>query len=469
MSVSATAENSNAGISFGTPAYRAYVLGTLTLVYTLNFVDRILIGVIGRPIIDEFGLSNFQFGLLSGLGFALFYTILGIPIARLSERVSRVKIIGVCVILWSIATILCGFTIGFLTLLLARLAVGVGEAGCTPPANSLINDYFQRATRPAALSIYASGVVLGTVMAQLAGGYLINNFTWREAFIYVGAPGVFIGILVLLTIKESPRGYSDPPTQEQPARPDLRSVLAELARKRTFWVMSAGASMATFGGYGITSFKSLFIQYEYGYSPGDAAIQFLAPIAMAGAVGAPLAGFLTQYLSKKNAMAPIWVPAAGLAISAPFMVMAFWVNNVPLMLAAFMFQAVFQYFYLGAQYNITQSVVSLRVRATAIAILLFIINLIGYGFGPPIVGFVADVLTQQHIQLLGGSGLIDLSCNPSDAALQPELREVCRAAKAYGVKWASVAASSVFVLAGLLFFLSGKTYEKDMAGSSRIG
>ena len=180
------------GQSFGTKGYRTFVLLTLTFVYILNFVDRIIISVIARPIIEEFGLSNFQFGILTGVGFALFYTTLGIPIARLSERVSRVRVIGICCLIWSVATVLCGYTTGFLTLLLARLAVGVGEAGCSPQANSLISDYYKRELRPSALGIYAIGVMAGIVLAQLLGGYILNHFTWREAFIYIGAPGVIL-------------------------------------------------------------------------------------------------------------------------------------------------------------------------------------------------------------------------------------------------------------------------------------
>ena len=168
---------------FGTKGYRTYVLLTLTFVYTLNFVDRILISVVGRPIIDEFGLSNFQFGILSGIGFALFYTLLGIPIANLSERYNRVRIIGVCIVLWSFATVLCGFTVGFMTLLLARLLVGVGEVGCTPPANSLISDYYKPSSRPTALGIYAMGVTAGGVLAQVFGGVFGSRPAFSKTFL----------------------------------------------------------------------------------------------------------------------------------------------------------------------------------------------------------------------------------------------------------------------------------------------
>lgn len=160
----ANAAEINTGQSYGSAGYRTYVLLTLTVIYLFNFLDRILISVLSRPIIEEFNLTNFQFGILTGIGFALFYTALGIPIARLSERVSRVRIIGICVILWSLATVFCGLAVGFWTLLFARLAVGVGEAGCTPPANSMIGDYYKPLDRPVALSVYATGVTIGIVL-----------------------------------------------------------------------------------------------------------------------------------------------------------------------------------------------------------------------------------------------------------------------------------------------------------------
>ncbi|CAN0231624.1 unnamed protein product, partial [Chrysoparadoxa australica] len=235
-----------------------YVLTSLTLVYTLNFIDRILIGVVGRPIIDEFSLSNFEFGLLSGLGFAVFYTLLGIPIASFSERYNRVRIIAISIGIWSIATVLCGFAMGFLSLLLARVAVGVGEAGCTPPANSILSDYYEPKSRSTALGIFAMGVMLGAVLAQLFGGYILKFFTWREAFIVIGAPGILIGILVWMTIKEPPRGYSDPPGTVKPEKATFKAAFAEIMTRRTFWIMAMGSSLITFAGYAYLSFQPLY-------------------------------------------------------------------------------------------------------------------------------------------------------------------------------------------------------------------
>lgn len=462
MSATATAEEVNTGKSFGSYSYRTYVLATLTIVYTFNFIDRILISVVSVPIINEFELSQFQFGLLSGIGFALFYTILGIPIANLSEKYSRVRIIGTCVILWSVATVLCGFTVGFITLLLARMLVGIGEAGCTPPANSLISDYYVPVARPQALGIYAMGVTAGGFLAQLFGGFILQIFTWREAFIYVGAPGILIGILVLTTIKEPPRGYSDPPGTKKPEKADFREAVAEIFSKKTFWIMATGATIAAFSGYSLTTLQPQHVVFNQGYTPGETAIMFMAPVALAGTFGAFLGGFLTQRANTRSQTAATWVPGVAFLFCAPIYAAGFLVSSPVLMLALLMVASVLQYFYLGAQYNIAQAVVSLRVRATSIAILLFIVNLIGYGVGPPTLGFIADMFTNAYISSNDLVGQITATCSMSDPNLSAELVAACGEARGYGVRWACVTATMLFLLAGLFFLLSGRTFVQDL-------
>ena len=464
MSEAAVGAASTAGhvSGFGSKPYRTYVLLTLTVVYTLNFIDRILITVVGRPIIEEFELSNFQFGILSGIGFALFYTLLGIPIASFSERFNRVWIIGVCVILWSIATVLCGFAVGFATLLVARMLVGIGEAGCTPPANSLISDYYKPVARPTALGIYAMGVTAGGLLAQLFGGWLVTNFTWREAFIFVGAPGILIGILVLLTIKEPPRGYSDPPGTVKPERASFREAIREIASKPTFWVMSVGATLAAFAGYALVGFQPLYIQYAKGFSVGETAIMFMAPIALAGTFGAFLGGYLTEQASKRSPTAACWVPGIAFLVCFPIYAYSFFAPTPTIMLIAMMLASLLQYFYLGAQYNIAQAVVSLRVRATSIAILLFIVNLIGYGAGPPTFGILADVFTNGYIANSDVAGQITASCVPTDAGLSEGLQAACIEAKAHGVRLSNTIATLLFGVAGLFFLLAGRTFLKDV-------
>lgn len=451
-----------AGTSYGSFSYRTYVLGSLTVVYTFNFIDRILISVVGVPIINEFQLSQFEFGLLSGIGFALFYTLLGIPIANLSEKVSRKLIIGICVILWSLATVLCGFTVGFVTLLLARMLVGIGEAGCTPPANSMISDYYAPVARPTALGIYAMGVTAGGVLAQVFGGFILEVFTWREAFIFVGAPGILVGIIFLLTVKEPPRGYSDPPGTPKVERVSFPDALTEIFSKRTFWVMTAGATIAAFAGYALVGLQPQHVVFTHGFSPAQTALMFMAPVGLAGTLGAFLGGYLTQQASRTSATAATWVPGLAFLVCAPLYATAFLVGDSTVMLVLLMAASVLQYFYLGAQYNIAQAVVSLRVRATSIAILLFVVNLIGYGIGPPAMGLIADAVTTNWIAASPFAGQISATCSLTDPAFSAALIEACRDARAYGVQWACVVATCLFAFAGLFFLLSGRSFSRDL-------
>ncbi|MEM7329417.1 MAG: MFS transporter [Pseudomonadota bacterium] len=447
--------------SYGSFTYRSYVLLSLTLVYTFNFIDRILISVVAVPIINEFGLTQFQFGLLAGIGFALFYTLLGIPIATLSERVSRKIIISACVVLWSFATILCGFSTGFVTLLIARMLVGIGEAGCTPPANSMISDYYVPSARPTALGIYAMGVTAGGVLAQVFGGYILQVFTWREAFIYIGTPGVFIGLVFFLTVKEPPRGFSDPPGSAKPERASFRDAFREICSKPTFWMMSAGATVSSFAGYALIGLQPQHVVFAHGFTPSETALMFMAPVGLAGTLGAFLGGYLTERASNYSQTAATWVPGIAFIICAPIYAAAFLVGNSSLMLVLLMAATLFQCFYLGAQFNIAQAVVSLRARATAIAILLFLVNLIGYGAGPPTMGLIADLASTNWISMSAFADQITANCSLTDPNMQIDLIDACRQARARGVRSACIWSTSFIAISGLLFLLSGRTFLRD--------
>ena len=318
---------------FGTYGYRTYVLSALTLIYILNFVDRGLLAVVGPELVPELGLSDTQFGLLTGFGFALLYTIVGIPLARYADAANRVWIMTICVALWSLMTMLCGLateiTIGSLTigafwvLLMCRVGVWYWRGWvCTPPANSLIADYFAPRDRSQALGVYSMGVTLGGMFANLIGGWVTDAFDWRTAFIIVGLPGLLIAVIFKLTVKEPPRGFTDPKGKQSAEPVALSEAIRELMTKPAFWLMTAGATIAAFCGYGISSFQSIFLVRTHGITTGEAAIWINTPVALSAAIGTFATGWLATRLYKVHPGAIAWVPALGLALSVPFYVFA---------------------------------------------------------------------------------------------------------------------------------------------------
>ncbi|MEH6570945.1 MAG: MFS transporter [Halioglobus sp.] len=473
---------------YGTPSYRNYVLFLLMVVYTLNFVDRTLIAVVAQPIIDSFGLTDSQWGLLYGPPFAIFYAVMGLPIALWADRSNRVKVITVCIILWSLMTALCGIAAGFLVLLFFRIGVAVGEAGCTPPANSIIGDYFIARKRATALGIYSMGVTLGAVLANLFGGPIAQIqgadfgawisgiglgglFTgldwtavegWRIAFVVVGLPGILVAIVVLFTIKEPPRGYSDPPDSSPKTPAHWAVAFQELKHKPTFWWMAIGAAMVAFVGYGLTSFQAPFLQREHGLDVRDAAINFGAPLSFLAAIGTFLGGYLTEKFTPRSQTAVAWVPAVGLLIATPAYIAAFFQDDLRVVFVLWGIAAVCHYAYLGAQYNIGQGVVSNRSRATAIAILLIIVSLIGNGIGPYFVGFMSDLFMGLQLADSDFSGqLTPAICGAKESGISEVQRIVCDQANSTGLKYAvSVTVLWLIVAAGC-FLMSARTLKRD--------
>jgi MFS family permease len=460
---------------FGTKRYRTYVLSALTLIYIMNFVDRGLLAVVGPDLIPELGISDTQFGLLTGFGFALLYTIVGIPLARYADAANRVWIMTICVALWSLMTVLCGLateiTIGSITigafwvLLMCRVGVGIGEAGCTPPANSLIADYFAPRERSQALGVYAMGVTLGTMFANIIGGWVTDAFDWRTAFFVVGLPGLLIAVIFKLTVKEPPRGYTDPTATGSKEKVELREAIRELTTKPAFWLMTAGATVAAFCGYGISSFQSIFLVRAHEISTGEAAMWINAPVSLSSAIGTFATGWLATKLYKKHPGAIAWVPGIGLALSIPFYIFAFTTQSLLLAAICLMIGGFVKYGYLAAQYTIGQGVVSMRVRAMATAVLLFVVNLIGYGFGPLFIGAISDIFFVSGVAELGVAAeeLSRNQCHPAVLGeLSDNLQNVCDEVYSQSLQSAMVIMATLYAASSLFFLLTWRRLDKDM-------
>lgn len=430
----------------GSSAYRAYVLGALVLVYAFNFIDRVVISIIQEPIKAEFSLTDGQLGLMAGPAFVLFYATLGIPIARLAERFNRVGILAICTGLWSAMTALCGMAVSFPMLFLARIGVGVGEAGCTPPAQSLISSYFAPQRRATAIAIYTLGVPAGTLLASFGGGWIAQNLGWREAFLALGLPGILLALLVKLTVKEPPRTGD--------AAPKFGEALRVMSGKSAFWHAAVGGGLASFVGYGVGQFTTSFLIRTHGLSQLHASQGTGLLIGVFGGIGIFSAGFIADRVARRFPGALAWLPAIGFLLATPLQILGYTVGGVAPALALLAAGMLAQYLYLGAMYAIAQGVSPPRIRATSAAILILVVNLIGYGFGPPVVGWLSDTLAAGKMT---AAGLSPELCQGAAA----KANALCSAATADGLRTAMQIGCLVFLWAGLHFLLAWRSLRRD--------
>ncbi len=378
------------------PRYRAFVLGMLVLVYVFNFLDRQIVTILAEPIKNDLGLNDTQIGLMTGLAFAIFYTVLGIPIARLADRANRVNIIAIALVVWSGMTALCGMAQNFTQILLARIGVGVGEAGCSPPAHSLIADYFPPEKRASALSIYALGIPIGSILGLLAGGWIAELYGWRMAFFLVGLPGIALAIVVKMTVLEPLRGMSDPSRSGAAAeQPALGETLRTILSNRTIVHIAMGGALTSFVGYGLGQWLPAYFMRWHGMGIGETATYFGLVLGVASAIGTLLGGTLADRLAKRSTRMYAWLPAAGVLGAFPFYVAAMLSGNPYVAIAILVVPSLLNSLWLGPAFGTIQNLAPTRMRALASAILLFILNIIGLGLGPFLVGVMSDLLAPR--------------------------------------------------------------------------
>jgi MFS family permease len=392
---------------------RSWVLAMLIVVYTFNFLDRQIIGILSIPIQQELGLSDTQLGLMRGLSFALFYSTLGVPIAMLADRKSRTWIMTIALTVWSAMTALCGLAQNFWQLFAARLMVGVGEAGGVAPAYSLLADYFPPDRRGRAMAAYSFGIPIGSAVGIIFGGVIATVLDWRWAFIIVGLMGVALAPLFKLTVKEPPRGRFDPPGSKTTPAP-IREVLATLVRKPSFWTLSIGAASSSMMGYGLFAWLPAFFVRSWGDSLG-AAMAWLpgwmvpdgagpvlfagyfygAIVLLGGIAGIWLGGQLGDRFAKRGKGAYALVPAVAFVTTIPFFVVGMLSDSILVSFLVFLVPTALGLAWLGPVLAAFQGIVPPNMRATASAIFLLINNLIGIGLGDILLGALSDGLAAQ--------------------------------------------------------------------------
>lgn len=384
------------------PAKGAWlVLAILCFVYVLNFLDRQLLSILAKPIQDELGVTDGQLGLIGGLYFALFYCILAIPVGWLADRTNRVKVLACACALWSAATAACGMASNYPQLVLARMTVGIGEAGGVPPSYAIISDYFPPAQRGTALGLFNLGPPIGQALGVAFGASIAAAYSWRDAFISIGIVGIVTAVLVYLFVREPVRGGLDvPPAGQEPA------AVAEPARFwatcRMFFSRPVLALMALASGitqivtYATMNFATLFLMREKGMTLSEVAIWYALVVGLTVGGGIYLSGRLVDRFAPRSQRAYAFIPAVGLVIAIPFFIGFVWAPTWPVALAFLAVPMCFNYFYLSPAVALVQQEVRPNQRVLSGALLLLVMNLIGLGLGPTYLGAMSDWLRADY-------------------------------------------------------------------------
>ena len=371
--------------------YRNYVLAMLTLVYVFNFVDRQLLIILQEAIKKELHLSDTQLGLLSGFTFAIFYVALGIPIARFADKGNRKNTVAASLGLWSLMTACSGLARNFTQLLLARIGVGVGEAGGSPPAHAMISDYFPPEKRSTALSVYSAGIYFGILIGFLTGGYLNQHLGWRTAFFAVGIPGIVFSLLVYATVKEPKRGATDAATYPGTEH-TLGEVLKALFSTKTFVVLASASALNVFCIYGLLNWTPSFLQRLHGMTSAQIGGSLGLIYGIGGALGSFAGGVLTDYFGKNDKSWRLKIPAYAVVIAVPCVAGALFLQSAGLSLICIGLCGLLQSVYLGPSLAVAHNLMPASMRALTSAIFFLAINLVGLGFGPLVVGLLSDLL-----------------------------------------------------------------------------
>lgn len=422
-----------------------WALTALFVLNMMNYIDRLLFGVTQELIKKDLALSDFQLGLLGGPAFALLYIVAAFPIARLAERGNRVTIITFAFGAWSALTALCGMAGSFVQMLIGRAGVSIGEAGCAPPSHSLISDYFPPARRTTAMSIYGTAGPVGALVAAIGGGWLAQQHGWRFTFLACGAAGVAAAILFRLTMRE-------PARQPDPERPSFLSTMRVLFSKRSFVAVAAAGGVAGFASYSNHQYMVSFLMRAHAMPVSSAAAILGLTTGGVGIVVMLLTGPLIEAGRARFPHIRTWLPAAGLIWSGCIFAIAFMVANTPVAVTLLFVASLGQNFYMPAMYTLAQDVAPQSMRATAAALMIGVISLIGYGLGPPIVGLFSDIFGKISMVAHGTSA----------AACELTASLACAQASADGLRLSLSIGSLGFIIAGLLFWRSGRSIARDM-------
>tara|TARA_R110000868_G_scaffold42158_2_gene142989 strand:- start:1272 stop:2609 length:1338 start_codon:yes stop_codon:yes gene_type:complete len=416
-----------------------YALIILTLAYTSSHVDRGIVNILMPSIKQAFDVSDTLLGLMGGFVFALFYATLGVPIAMWADRGNRRNIVALAVTVWSGMTAACGLAGSFSHLLLARIGVGIGEAGSSPPSHSMIADLYPKEQRSTAMSVYAIGVYFGAMIGLVLGGYVVQNYGWRHTFFVVGLPGLLIALLVRYTMDEPVRGVTDGLAQAEAHKSKatlgsyvmaLWHVFVHLWSTRSARHIIIGLTLVSFVGYGGLIFGPSFFARSLGLDMTKIGLIFGLTAGFIGGLGALIGGYLADRLSRKDMRWNAWVIAVAKILGMPLFIVFYMSSDLTIMIPVYIMSSLLGAFYLGPSFAMIQSLTPIHMRALASAVMLFVLNFVALGFGPLTVGLISDWLEPTY-------GVESL-------------------------RWALFGTSFIGVWAAVHYYWAGKTYEADI-------
>jgi len=438
-----------------TVADRRWALIVLLAISTVAFIDRSILNTVGQAIKDDLKVSDLQLGLLGGAAFAVLHGLLAIPVARWAEHRSRVALISLAVAVWSAMTALSGFANTFAHLLLARIGVGVGEAGAGAPSQSLLSDYYPPEKRASAFSILGLATPLGIVIGGLGGAVVAQQFGWRAAFFIVGLPGLVIAALAWLTVKEPPRGFSEGRRDLDPP-PPFSAVLKRLGGSHAFRHILVAAVIINFVGFSGMSFLHPFMVRTFKVDYTTAAFAFVIVNSISLAGGYLMGGLITDRLVKRDVRWYAWAPAIGMALAAPSYILGFiqaeWIAAILVLILPGLFSGV----YFGPTFAVTHNLVEPRMRASATALLSVVMSLVGMTTGPVVTGWLSDLFAANAF----AAGDYAVACKAPGA----DLADACRVASAVGIRNALVVIVTLFWWASLHYLLAARTLRAELNG-----
>jgi predicted MFS family arabinose efflux permease len=433
-------------------SYRRWLLVLLLPATSCSFVDRVIVQVLGQTIKSDLQLTDLQLGLLSGLSFAVVYSIAALPLARLAERRNRTRLISLAVAIFSVMTGLCALAHRFWQFVICRVGVGIGEAGVQPPAISLIADHFPAARRGSAIAIMQFGAPLGSFCGALGGGWIAGAFGWRAALLAVSVPGVLLALIMRIFLREPPRGMSDPVLSQHCVSvvPPLAEVLRTLWARRDFRHMWAGLALASMALYGSGAFLPAFFARSYDVGVARAATLYGVTSGVSSLIGVGFSGFGADWLGRRAESWYALLPALGLLLSLPLYMLGYSSEGPQVAVAWITAASAFMFWYQAPTMVAIQNMVGPRMRASAVFVYSFAATLLGVGFGPPLMGLFSDLFARRALAKLapGATCSVEHVVHHSGSAVL----DSCAAASTIGLRGALVVGAQLFLWAAFHYF-----------------